>query len=135
MKTALTYFLGAVLAIVVNLASQEIFLVVVPADLSGLFPAVLAGTAVGLVFKYAWDKVLIFDYRAGTVRRDLVTFLAYALTGVLTTLIFWGFEFGFDAWFGTKVMRYVGATIGLSIGYVLKYHLDRRFVFRTQGQA
>ena len=26
--------------------------------------------------------------------------------------------------------RFVGAAIGLAIGYVTKYHLDRRFVFR-----
>jgi hypothetical protein len=28
-------------------------------------------------------------------------------------------------------MKYVGAVLGLAIGYVTKYQLDRRFVFRT----
>ena len=31
--------------------------------------------------------------------------------------------------FRTEAMRYVGAVIGLSIGYVAKYRLDKRFVF------
>lgn len=129
MKIAVVYTLGAVIAIVVNLALQEIVLQLAPQVGWGLFPSVIAGTAGGLVFKYVWDKVLIFDYRAESKVRDATTFLAYAVTGVLTTAIFWGFEFGFDAFFDTKLMRYVGAIIGLTIGYVLKYHLDRRFVF------
>jgi hypothetical protein len=28
-------------------------------------------------------------------------------------------------------MRYVGGCIGLAIGYVIKYRLDKRYVFRT----
>jgi hypothetical protein len=30
-------------------------------------------------------------------------------------------------------MRYLGALIGLAIGYWAKYHLDKRFVFRIQA--
>ncbi|MCE1274677.1 MAG: GtrA family protein [Chlorobiales bacterium] len=54
--------------------------------------------------------------------------------GVVTTVIFWGFEFGFDHLFGTRELRYLGGMIGLGIGYVSKYHLDKQFVFR-QGAA
>lgn len=132
MKTAVVYALGAVLAIGVNLALQEISLAVLPATALGLVPSVLAGTAGGLLFKYAWDRSLIFAYQPQGALRDLGTFAAYVVTGLVTTAIFWAFEFGFDAWFGTKTMRYVGAIIGLSIGYVLKYELDRRFVFRVR---
>ncbi|HMU91334.1 MAG TPA: GtrA family protein, partial [Pseudomonadales bacterium] len=35
--------------------------------------------------------------------------------------------------FATKEMRYLGGIIGLAIGYLAKYHLDKRYVFRTQG--
>jgi len=132
MKTAVVYALGAVLAIAVNLALQEIFLAALPATRLGLVPSVLAGTAGGLLFKYAWDRSLIFEYQTQGAVRDFVTFVAYAVTGLVTTAIFWAFEFGFDAWFGTKTMRYIGAIIGLSIGYVLKFELDRRFVFRAR---
>ncbi|MCL1962124.1 MAG: GtrA family protein [Desulfovibrionaceae bacterium] len=50
-----------------------------------------------------------------------------------TTVIFWGFEFGFHAPFGTRWMRYLGGVIGLAIGYVAKYGLDKRFVFRDRA--
>lgn len=50
--------------------------------------------------------------------------------GLATTAIFWGFELGFDYLFASRNMRYVVALIGLAIGYVAKYHLDKRYVFR-----
>jgi len=129
MKTALLYAVGALLAIVVNIGMQELALIA----LSG-FPwlvavSVVAGTGAGLVFKYVWDKLLIFGFRPQSASRDLQAFGGYALTGIGTTAIFWGFEFGFDLVFGTKLMRYTGGVIGLVIGYVLKYRLDRRYVF------
>jgi hypothetical protein len=48
---------------------------------------------------------------------------------VVTTAIFWGFEFGFDRLFQSKDMRYLGGLIGLAIGYWTKYRLDKRYVF------
>ena len=51
------------------------------------------------------------------------------LTSVFTTFIFWGFEYLFDALGGGGDWRYVGAVIGLAIGYRVKYTLDRDFVF------
>jgi len=56
----------------------------------------------------------------------------YTLTGVVTTAIFWGFEFGFDQIFQSKDMRYLGGLIGLAIGYWTKYRLDKRYVFGPQ---
>jgi putative flippase GtrA len=129
MKIVMVYAAGALLAIMLNLLAQEITLAMVPPEDVGLFPSVIAGTICGLVFKYVWDKVFIFGFKAGSAARDLRTFTVYSLTGVVTTAIFWAFEFGFDATFQTKEMRYLGAVIGLTIGYVLKYQLDRRFVF------
>lgn len=135
MRIALLYALGALLAIVVNLGAQELSL-----NLLSGFPwvvmlSVLAGTGAGLVFKYVWDRLLIFRFRPDTASKDLLAFGGYATTGVGTTAIFWGFEFGFDYLFGTKLMRYVGGVIGLVIGYVLKYQLDKRFVFVGGGGA
>ena len=50
--------------------------------------------------------------------------------GVFTTLIFWGFEITFDYIFNNENAKYAGAVIGLSIGYIVKYLLDKKFVFR-----
>ena len=49
--------------------------------------------------------------------------------GLITTVIFWGAETAFWLIWRTDAMRELGAVIGLGIGYVVKYHLDRRYVF------
>jgi putative flippase GtrA len=52
--------------------------------------------------------------------------------GLLTTVIFWGFEWAFQLLYETKEMRYLGGVIGLALGYLTKYQLDKRFVFRVK---
>ena len=49
--------------------------------------------------------------------------------GVVTTAIFWGMELTFNAIDSGNRSRFLGAVLGLAIGYFVKYHLDRRFVF------
>ena len=93
--------------------------------------SVAVGTGVGLVVKYILDKRFIFLFRARDAAHDGRTFALYTLIGLATTVIFWGFEFGFDHLFATKEMRYLGGVIGLAIGYLAKYHLDKRYVFKT----
>lgn len=50
--------------------------------------------------------------------------------GLATTPVFWTFEFGCDFMFHDKWLRYLGGVLGLAVGGVTKYHLDKRFVFR-----
>jgi hypothetical protein len=47
--------------------------------------------------------------------------------------MFWGMELGFEFWFQTRAARYLGAVIGLSIGYAVKYRLDKHFVFHQRN--
>ncbi|MDG2337972.1 MAG: GtrA family protein [Gammaproteobacteria bacterium] len=55
---------------------------------------------------------------------------------MVTTAIFWGSDIGFDWFLGGKAARYLGAVIGLSIGYGVKYRLDEHYVFTGQkGQV
>ncbi len=128
MKILFRYTLFAVIATALNLLSQE-FSLLLYGGLYSLYLAILVGTSVGLASKYFLDKLFIFNTRNQRSGDDLERFLAYSLTGVFTTLIFWGFELLFDLLFATRLARYAGAVIGLSIGYLLKYHLDKRFVF------
>lgn len=95
----------------------------------GLYIAMLCGTLAGLVIKYVLDKKYIFFYRTKGLADDGRRFILYSVMGIVTTLIFWGTELGFDTVFATKFMRYVGAVLGLALGYWIKYRLDRRFVF------
>lgn len=133
-QIALRYAAFAALATLANLATQRLVLAVLDARFE-LVAAILAGTAVGLVVKYALDKNWIFyDASAGLAAHGK-RFSLYTAMGVATTLIFWGFEAGFWLIWRTDLMREVGAVIGLSIGYVVKYELDRRFVFTPSGEA
>lgn len=130
MKLAITYALLAVIATVINIGTQDLAV----RAYGGAFSvpiSMIAGTGTGLVAKYILDKRYIFRFRARDLGHDSRTFALYTLMGLATTVIFWGFEFGFDHLFGTKEMRYVGGVIGLAIGYVTKYYLDKRYVFRS----
>ncbi|WP_028487100.1 GtrA family protein [Thiomicrorhabdus chilensis] len=128
MKIALIYTIFAVIATVANILSQDLSIRIYSGAYSVVF-SVLVGTAVGLVVKYGLDKKYIFKYQTADLQHDTRTFYLYSLMGIVTTLIFWGFEFGFDALFNSKEMRYLGGIIGLAIGYYIKYQLDKRFVF------
>lgn len=126
MKLILSY---VVLAIAANIGSQNLVIDVYSGSYSVPL-SVMCGTGVGLLVKYWLDQRYIFQFQPQGILHDSRTFMLYALTGLATTVIFWGFEFLFDHFFQTKVFRYIGGVIGLLIGYFAKYHLDKRFVFR-----
>jgi putative flippase GtrA len=131
MTLVLRYATFALLATAVNILAQEITLVAYHGR-NALLLAVMVGTAAGLLLKYQLDKRYIFKFTPASIVHDTVAFVRYTVMGVLTTGIFWGFEFFFDWYFETKRMRYTGAVIGLGIGYLLKYNMDKRFVFGPQ---
>lgn len=129
MHTAARYTLFALVATLANIGAQDVALRVY-AGPRAVGVSVLVGTVVGLVVKYVLDKKYIFHFQTDSAMHDGRVFAFYTLLGVATTGVFWGFEFGFDYLFdGAKAMRYTGGVIGLAIGYTLKYHLDKRYVF------
>ena len=135
------YALFAGVAIAVNLGTQRlvVWLWELLAPRLGLpvqwefLLALLAGTGTGLLVKYALDKRFIFAFVTRSARHNVKTFVLYSLMGVVTTAVFWGFEFAFEHLFAFAGARYVGGFLGLLIGYTSKYLLDRRFVFRAAG--
>ena len=127
----LLYSLCAILSIVANIFAQDITVRVYHLKYQ-IALSVIVGTAVGLLIKYVLDKKYIFRFSANSLAHDSSLFVMYTAMGVVTTLIFWGFEFTFEYLFHTKFMRYLGAVIGLSIGYFIKYNLDKRFVFNQK---
>ena len=131
-KLAINYAIFALIATAANIGAQDLVI----RTYSGAFDilaSVVVGTGVGLVVKYILDKRYIFRFRARNVAHDTQTFALYTVMGLATTVNFWGFEFGFHHIFETKEMRYLGGVIGLAIGYLTKYHLDKRYVFRTEA--
>ena len=126
----LRYTLFAVVAVVVNLITQRMVLTYEwQSEGTGLAMAIAAGTLTGLVAKYILDKRWIFfDTASGAVTYGR-QFALYTGMGVVTTCIFWGSETLFWLIWKTDTMREVGAVLGLTVGYVTKYRLDKRFVF------
>lgn len=130
-KLAIRYAIFVGIATVVNIGAQEATVQVYQGPYD-LFGSILIGTGVGLVVKYLLDKHFIFRFRPQNKSHDGKTFILYAVMGVLTTGVFWGFELAFNALYHNKEMRYLGGVIGLALGYLMKYQLDKRFVFRAK---
>ena len=129
MFLVLKYSFFALIATIINLFTQFISLAIYSQDFS-LYIAMFFGTITGLIAKYILDKKYIFYYVVKDKKEDSQKFILYSIMGVFTTLIFWGFEIGFDYIFDSEIAKYIGAIIGLSIGYITKYFLDKKFVFK-----
>jgi len=128
MTKSMLYVAFAIVATIVNLFTQEITSTLFQYEYE-IIVSMFTGTLAGLVVKYLLDKKFIFKFETKNQKQDVTTFFFYSLMGVVTTVLFWVTEYTFDLWFETKTMRYVGAVIGLSIGYVTKYYLDKKYVF------
>jgi putative flippase GtrA len=94
-----------------------------------IYVAMFVGTLSGLVIKYILDKKYIFFHEVKDKKDDAKKFALYSLMGVFTTIIFWGVEISFDKIYHTPEAKYIGGLIGLFIGYIIKYFLDKKFVF------
>lgn len=128
-KTLVLRYAGfAVIATIANLAVQRLILLAGDSGAAFLM-AMAAGTLAGLVVKYVLDKRWIFYDDAKGLAAHGRKFTLYTAMGLFTTAIFWGTESAFWIFWKSDVMRELGAVIGLTIGYVIKYNLDRRFVF------
>ncbi|MEZ9699204.1 GtrA family protein [Vibrio sp. 10N.261.46.E12] len=130
MTKSMLYVAFAIVATIVNLFTQEITSTLFHYEYEyEIVVSMFTGTLTGLIVKYLLDKKFIFRFETKSQKQDITTFFFYSLMGVITTVLFWVTEYTFDLWFETKTMRYVGAVIGLSIGYVTKYYLDKKYVF------
>ncbi|MCA2914275.1 MAG: GtrA family protein [Burkholderiales bacterium] len=122
------YAIFALLAIFANILTQKmISFYWVLGD--ALIVSMLGGTLVGLLTKFILDKWFIFNFFPQESIENVRAFFYYSVTGVFTTVIFWCSEVLFYWLFENKEMRYVGAILGLALGYYIKFHLDNQFTF------
>jgi putative flippase GtrA len=131
MKTlpiSVKYALFAALATGINIGVQRVIGSVVAGRVS-LYVAILGGMTAGLIVKYLLDKRFIFQYRAPSRGDEAVKILLYLTMSGFSTAVFWAVELCFDTLFDFTAARYIGAAVGLTLGYSLKYELDKRFVF------
>ncbi|WP_432455056.1 MULTISPECIES: GtrA family protein [unclassified Agarivorans] len=94
--------------------------------------SLFTGTFVGLLLKYWLDKSYIFYFQTESRGDDIQKFILYSFMGVITTVLFWGTELLFALCFvDLEGAKYVGGIVGLAMGYLLKFYLDKRYVFVT----
>ena len=122
------YVLFCFVAIFVNLTIQRIFFELIFED--NYIVALLFGTLTGLITKYVLDKNYIFKDFDHSLKNNSKKFTIYSVNGFFTTIIFWGMESLFYFVYSTSLARELGALIGLSIGYFLKFRLDKKYVFQ-----
>jgi len=127
-RIAVLYTLFAVLSTVINIGSQMLSIWVYEGPFS-VEISILVGTAMGLPLRYFLEKRYIFNFTSKNLVHDGKLFVFYSAMGVITTLIFWGTEYAFHLIYDTDFMRYLGGVIGLSVGFYVKYQLDKKYVF------
>ena len=128
-KKIFLYFVFAVISTFINLFIQRLVLSLNDGN-KFLFLAIFLGTLFGLITKFYLDKNFIFLESKKKFKNDITTFPLYTLMGLFSTLIFWSFESIFWFTWRNNIMREIGAIIGLTFGYSVKYKLDKRFVFK-----
>ena len=133
LKIGLLYALFAAFSIAVNIGTQAVGMALYTGP-GAVAISMVAGTVTGLVTKYVLDKRWIFSHVSRDRLHEARTFVLYIAMGVVTTLVFWGAELGFHLAFQSDAMRYLGGVIGLVAGYVLKFQLDRRWVFTQRHE-
>lgn len=127
-KIAVLYTLFAVLSTAINIGSQMLSIWIYKGPLS-VEISILVGTVMGLPLRYFLEKRYIFNFTSKNLVHDGKLFVFYSAMGVITTLIFWGTEYTFHLIYDSDFMRYLGGVLGLSIGFYVKYQLDKKYVF------
>ena len=128
---ATRYILFAILSTLVNLFSQFLTFAILDYEYE-TYIAIANGTIAGLLVKYLLDKYYIFNLNVREYS-SRNTFVPYILTSILTTIIFWVTELWFINYIQIPYTEYIGTIVGLSMGYTLKYFLDRDFVFNEKN--
>jgi len=131
---ALKYAVFALVSTLVNLLFQY-FSFQLYEGWGALYAAMAAGTLAGLVVKYVLDKKWIFYHTPKDRKDDARKFMLYTFMGAFTTVIFWGTEIAFNTLFTAPSAKYIGGAIGLTAGYVVKYFLDRKYVFTHKEEV
>jgi len=123
------YIIFAIISTISNLLTQRLILSIDESYLL-FFIALFFGTLVGLVVKFFLDKRWIFNYKNKSLKLQTRKFFHYSLMGVFSTSVFWVTETLFWLVWKNDFMREIGALLGLSVGYYVKYKLDKYFVFK-----
>lgn len=90
----------------------------------------LVGIASGFVLKYVLDKKYVFDDSSENIKEEAKKIGIYGLFSVFTTLWLFVISESFERLVEMQYEVHIGWLLGLVTGYLIKYYLDKKFVFK-----
>ena len=121
------YLILCFFAIFLNIVSQQIFLLFFAGPYS-IEISILIGTIMTFFLRFYLEKNFVFLKDKFSFKTESMLYM-YFVSSIFTTLIFWIFEYSFHLFFDTDFLRYIGATIGLLVGFYIKYKIDKGLTF------
>ena len=128
-KKIFLYIFFATISSIFNLLTQRVILYFSKSDLF-FFLAIILGTLAGLIIKFFLDKSYIFVDNKKEILYVSEKFGLYSFMGIFSTMVFWSTEYIFWIIWRQENMRELGAILGLTFGYIIKYKLDKKYVFK-----
>ncbi|TFG24645.1 MAG: GtrA family protein [Promethearchaeota archaeon] len=149
-RQMLLYFIFAAIMIFLNYGIQklnEIFAPIICSSLTGIewlhllyctevpnmskFLGSVIAVGITYIIKFFLDKFIVFKAIDRKLKQTSKEFIKYFIFAILTTLENIGIQFILDNIFGFPLE--LSVIIALSIGYLTKFFLDRKYVFENKS--
>ncbi len=108
---------------------QALYCSTTPINMPELIGSIVA-VGITYIIKFFLDKYLVFKKTSLKIKETSQEFFKYFGFAILTTIENIGVQFIFTNVFNTPLE--VGFLIALSIGYITKFFLDRKYVFTKE---
>jgi putative flippase GtrA len=108
---------------------QTYYLAKTPYDMTELVGSIVA-VGVTYIEKFLLDKFVVFEKKEKDLKQTSKEFSLYFVFAIITTLENIGIQFILSNFLGSPMI--LSLIIALTIGYITKFFLDRKYVFRQK---
>ncbi|MFW9987520.1 MAG: GtrA family protein [Candidatus Odinarchaeota archaeon] len=102
-----------------------------PFDMSELIGSIIA-VGVTYIIKFFLDKYIVFKKKGTGIKQTSTEFMKYFGFAILTTIEFIGIQFLLTNFLNSPLE--ISFIIALSIGYLTKFFLDKKYIFNDELQ-
>lgn len=106
---------------------QTYYLAKTPYDMTELVGSIVA-VGITYIVKFILDKFIVFEKKEKDLKQTSKEFSLYFVFAILTTLENIGIQFILSNFFGSPMV--LSLVIALTAGYITKFFLDRKYVFK-----
>jgi putative flippase GtrA len=100
-----------------------------PFNMAELMGSIIA-VGITYIVKFFLDKYIVFKKKGSQLKETSIEFVKYFLFAVLTTIENIGIQFILTNFLGSPLE--ISFVIALSIGYITKFFLDKKYVFNRE---